>query len=103
MVGGDENSAKDVGRFIAAVDELRSVYKCASLTVHHTGKDGEDERGSSALRGAADAMLAPKPDGAGVKLACVKQKDAAPFDPWRLHLEVVQDSCVLRCGTPEGV
>jgi hypothetical protein len=99
MVGGDENAAKDVGRFIAAVDELRNSCGAASLTVHHTGKDGDDERGSSALRGAADAMLALKPDGAGAKLECVKQKDAAPFQPWRLHLETVLESCVFRCGT----
>jgi hypothetical protein len=99
MVGGDENSAKDVGRFIDAVDELRTAHGAATLVVHHTGKDGEDERGSSALRGAADAMLALKSDGASARLECIKQKDAAPFDPWRLHLENVLESCVLRCGS----
>lgn len=99
MVGGDENAAKDVGRFIAAVDKLRTTYGATALVVHHTGKDGEDERGSSALRGAADAMLALKPDGAGARLECVKQKDAAPFDPWQLHLETTLESCVFRCGT----
>lgn len=65
MVGGDENSAKDVGRFIAGVEQLSTTYETNSLVVHHTGKDGEGERGSSALRGAADAMLALKPDGPG--------------------------------------
>jgi hypothetical protein len=103
MVGGDENAAKDVGRYIAAVDELRHEYDDgASLTVHHTGKDGDDERGSSALRGASDAVLALKPDGAGVKLECIKQKDAAPFEPWRLHLAETLESCVLRSGTSPG-
>jgi hypothetical protein len=103
MVGGDENAAKDVGRYIAAVDQLRHEYDDgASLTVHHTGKDGEDERGSSALRGASDAVVALKPDGAGLKLECVKQKDAAPFEPWRLHLSETLESCVLRCGTSPG-
>jgi DNA-binding MarR family transcriptional regulator len=99
MVGGDENAAKDVGRFIAAVDELRIISGAAALIVHHTGKDGEDERGSSALRGAADAMLALRDDGADARLTCVKQKDAAAFDPWRLHLETVLELCVLRSGT----
>jgi hypothetical protein len=102
MVGGDENSAKDVGRYIDSVDQLRHEYDGASLTVHHTGKDGDDERGSSALRGASDTMLALKPAGAGVKLECVKQKDAAPFEPWRLHLEPALESCVFRCGTSPG-
>lgn len=99
MVGGDENSAKDVGRFIAATDELGAICNAARLIVHHTGKDGEDERGSSALRGAADAMLALKPDGASARLECAKAKDSAPFDPWNLHLETVLESCVFRCGT----
>lgn len=103
MVGGDENTAKDVGLYIAAVDELRATYNASALTVHHTGRDGEDERGSSALRGAADAMLALRADGAGLKLQCVKEKDAEAFEPWRLHLENVAESCVLRCGTPVGL
>lgn len=55
-VGLDENSAKDVGQFIAATDRLRSALDCAVLVVHHTGKSG-DMRGSSALYGAADAVI----------------------------------------------
>jgi RecA-family ATPase len=54
MTGGDENAAKDVGQFIAAVDGLREAD--AALVVHHSGKDGVGERGSSALRAAADLM-----------------------------------------------
>lgn len=54
MIGGDENAARDVGMFIADVDELCKASGAARLIVHHTGKNGVDERGSSALRGAAD-------------------------------------------------
>ncbi|HTX32255.1 MAG TPA: AAA family ATPase [Solirubrobacteraceae bacterium] len=99
MVGGDENSARDMGRFIAAADAMRQGSGAAVLVVHHTGKDGEDERGSSTLRAAADTMLALKPDGANVRLTCTKQKDAAQFEDWRLHLHPVAHSCVLRSGT----
>jgi len=102
MVGGDENAARDVGMFIAAVDTLGADSGAARLVVHHTGKNGEDERGSSALRGAADMMHALKPDGAALRLECVKAKDSDPYDPWRLHLSQVAESCVLRCGTPVG-
>jgi AAA domain len=102
MVGGDENSARDVGQFIAAVDRLRLTFDSAALVVHHTGKDGADERGSSALRGAADMMHALKPAGANARLECVKAKDAAPYDPWRLHLQPTAESCVLRLGTNDG-
>jgi len=103
MIGGDENAARDVGLFIAAADTLCKRSGAARLIVHHTGKNGEDERGSSALRGAADLMAALKPDGAGVRLECVKAKDSEPFEPWRLHLAPVADSCVLRLGSNEVV
>lgn len=102
MVGGDENAARDVGMFIAAADALCKGSGAARLIVHHTGKNGDDERGSSALRGAADLMASLKPDGAGLRLECVKAKDSEPFDPWNLHLDPVAESCVLRLGSREG-
>ena len=102
MIGGDENAARDVGMFIAAADELCKGSSAARLIVHHTGKNGEDERGSSALRGAADLMAALKPDGAGVRLECVKAKDFQEFDPWNLHLDPTGDSCQIRLGSRQG-
>ncbi len=77
-------------------------YKAASLIVHHTGKSGEDERGSSALRGAADTMVALKPGGAGMRFTCEKQKDAAEFKPWDLHLVESGASCAIEVGTDRG-
>ena len=56
-VGMDENSARDMGQFVAAVDRLRLALQCSVLVVHHTGKSG-DMRGSTALYGAADSVLA---------------------------------------------
>lgn len=102
MVGGDENTARDVGLFVDALDQLRSEFGCTVLAVHHTGKDGDEERGSSALRGAADTMIKLAAEGAGLRLSCDKQKDAEPFDAWNLHLAQVAESCVLRPGTPTG-
>ena len=102
MIGGDENAARDVGMFIAAADELCKASGAARLIVHHTGKNGEDERGSSALRGAADLMAALKPDDAGIRLECVKAKDSEDFEPWNLHLESVLNSCQLRLGSSQA-
>jgi hypothetical protein len=56
---GDESSARDAGRFVTAVDALMAKIRgagqpCCVLLVHHSRKDGEIYRGSSALRGAAD-------------------------------------------------
>lgn len=101
MVGGDENSARDMGLFIQNVDNVCKRYSAAAMVIHHTGKSGELERGSSALRGAADTMVSLKPDGAGLRLSCEKQKDAAEFEPWFLHLAEVDDSVSLRLGSDD--
>lgn len=95
MVGGDENAARDVGLFIAAVDGLRRAD--AAHVVHHAGKDGKDERGSSALRGAADLMVKTQRDGNSPRLtlACEKAKDFEPWENLTLQREVVGSSCVL--------
>lgn len=55
-VGVDENSAREMGQFISACDALRGSLDCGLIVVHHTGKSG-DIRGSTALYGAADAVL----------------------------------------------
>jgi hypothetical protein len=102
MVGGDENAARDVGMAIDAADRIAAPYAAARLFVHHTGKNGEDERGSSSLRGAVDIMHSLKPDGASLRLRCEKVKDAAEYQPWNLHLDPTAESCVLRCGTNPG-
>lgn len=55
-VGIEENSAKEVGVFVEACDQMRRDLNCGVLVVHHTGKDGK-LRGSSALYAACDAVL----------------------------------------------
>src|SRR5206468_9674742 len=106
LVGGDENSAKDVGLAIAALDRVRRVIGCTVLVVHHTGKNVGIERGSSALRAAADTMLAVAKDGDAITLRCEKQKNAAPFEDISLRLVPVdlgdsESSCILELGEPK--
>jgi KaiC/GvpD/RAD55 family RecA-like ATPase len=95
MAGGDENSAQDVGTVIAAADRIRRETNAAVLFVHHTGKDGLSERGSSALRGAADCMFALKNEEYALTLTCEKQKDAVAVEPRPLRLVAVEPSCVI--------
>jgi bifunctional DNA primase/polymerase-like protein/AAA domain-containing protein len=62
---GEENSARDMGRLVASLDRLIQEYRVAVELVHHTGKPqagdprqgGHRLRGSSALFGAADAVV----------------------------------------------
>lgn len=102
--GADENSARDMGLAVQGADRLRAAAGSTVLLVHHTGKDGMDARGSSALRGAADTMVKVENDDGRVKVTCEKEKDAKPFQPLRLRLEEVKvkdgTSCVLRELTP---
>jgi hypothetical protein len=96
LVGGDENSAKDVGLANSAVDRIRRATGGAVLLVHHTRKNDNTERGSGSLRGAADAMIAVGKKGDVVTLSCDKMKDGTQFDDIRLRLVELEDSCILR-------
>ena len=78
MVGGDENSARDVGLFIAALDG-QSVG--TRLVVHHAGKGG-DERGSSALRGAADVIARVEREGLSPRVDVVCDKPPKDGVSW---------------------
>jgi hypothetical protein len=61
-VGVDENSATEVGRAIARLDQVRKITNAGAVVVHHTGKgDQRSGRGSSALQGALDSELLVAP------------------------------------------
>lgn len=97
--GADENSAKDMGRYIASMKLLRNVTGAAVVVVHHSGKDlGKGMRGSSALLGAMDTTVEVEraSDGRSIKVAVKKQKDAEREPPMRFNMEKVGDSLVLR-------
>jgi hypothetical protein len=86
MVGADENSAKEMGQAIDGMDRVRQETGATVLVVHHTRKMGGIERGSSALRGAADVMIecSHAKTGGIVRLECDKMKDAEQFEPINL-------------------
>lgn len=95
MVGGDESSAKDMGLVVHATELIRTAVGATVLLVHHPGHDSSRERGSSALRGAADTMMALKEGRATIDLVCEKQKDSAPFEPVHLEFVAQGDSLVM--------
>ena len=82
MIGAEENSAKDMGLFLDGVEQITREWGAHVLLVHHTGKNGETERGTSALRGFVQTMLKLVGEDGLATLSCDKQKDgAAPFEP----------------------
>jgi len=96
MVGGDENSAKDVGIVVQHADAIRRFCGCTVLVVHHNKKDADVERGSTALRGACDAMLMLRDDEDSRTLICEKQKDGDNFAPITLEFVPHAGSLVVR-------
>ena len=102
FVGGDENSARDMGNFIAGVDQLRRDMDAAVVVIHHTGKNPlHGARGSSALMGAADTMIeCSGQQERYFKLQCEKQKDSEPFPDVSVALKPIdlgndRTSCVI--------
>lgn len=94
--GAEENSATDMGQIIAHADAIRTYWGDDGpnvMLLHHTGKSGEQERGSTALRGAADTMLRmwrPSEGSDTAKVSCSKQKDFKPFKTQNVRLMDVQ-------------
>ena len=84
FLGGDENSAKDMGLFIAGADAIRAATGATVLVIHHPGLKKDHERGSTALRGAADTVMAIEPHPATSARWLKGEKpprDGEPFAP----------------------
>jgi len=79
--GSDENSAKDMGAFINAVDQIRDRFECVVLIVHHAGvADDKRARGSTSLKAAMDAELCITKRGTIRTMEMTKLKDL-PDEP----------------------
>jgi len=98
----DENSTRDMNKFIGLLDELRRIWSCAILLVHHSGKDAaRGARGSTALRGAVDVEYALGSTDGVMTLSCTKSKDSAIPDAILMELrEVTLENVVKPCGSP---
>jgi hypothetical protein len=99
FVGGDENSARDAGLFVAGLDRIRTATGAMVLVVHHNNKGGAG-RGSSAFPGAMDTIIEAKKQTTTITLKCLKQKDADEFEPFTLVRRVVELDEVDDMGRP---
>jgi hypothetical protein len=94
-VGADENGAKDMGIVLACVQKAIKELGCAVIVVHHTGKNGENERGSSTLRGAMDTMIhiaKLSDNGTKAVMRCAKSKDSEAWKEQTFDLTAHLDS-----------
>lgn len=93
-VGADENHATDVGKEIYMARLIQAALGCAIIVIHHSNKGGEEERGSSAWRGAVDMLLLVKKPVDNLltyTLGCEKMGDAPDQFTINFLLEPVDD------------
>ena len=104
MVGGDDNSAQDIGMVIDRGDRVKRETGASVLFNHHATKEGNVERGSGALRAGVDTLCSVREDEDGTArvISCEKQKDADNFPDITFYLHTVGDSCVVRSEPPRG-
>jgi hypothetical protein len=79
LAGGQENDGKDMGEIFEAMKLMRQQFRCAVLTIHHTGHDGDRARGHSSMPAGVDVQFYLKARASGgatqLELANPKQKD----------------------------
>lgn len=86
-VGKDENNVRDMGLFVAGCDRIKEMTGGAVMVVHHTGKSGEVERGSTSLMAAADTKLICTMDESKIiTVKGKKQKDGPDTKPGKFRL-----------------
>lgn len=105
-VGINENDNGEMGILIEAVRLLREKTGACVLVVHHTGRNGQDARGASALDGAQDTEIkVERPTGRHERAALTalvkieKQKDGDESMEWPVQLRIV-DLGVAPDGRP---
>ena len=98
LLGGDENSQKDAGVAIEACERVRRITGASILVVHHSGVEGTRERGSTALRGAADTSIQAQRDEVSkvVTVTLRKMKDGESGTQSMFSLQQFAHSVVLK-------
>lgn len=97
IAGADENSAEEISGIIQTLNELQRRAGCTIVPIHHTSKESNFARGSSAFNAALDTEILVKavdgdPEDLGRRMISVevtKQKNTAAWsDPRCCQLKV---------------
>lgn len=100
---GNENDAGDMGSYVANLSTLSRRFGGTAIDlVHHTGWDEKHERGSNALRGAADCVRLVSKKGSTVTVRNAKQKDAPEAEALTLEAVEIGRSLVLELSSNPG-
>jgi hypothetical protein len=103
MGEGDENSARDMGRFINRCGLIEQRYECLVIVVHHMGKNtNAGGRGSNAQNGAADATLTVEKQDTFSTVTITEMKDGPEGQQWTFRLlpvDVAEGGCATSSAT----
>jgi hypothetical protein len=109
MGEADENSARDMGRFVNRCAAIERHLECIVVVVHHVGKDpNRGGRGSNSLNGAADVTLIIEKNGTVSKVRVDEMKDGREGQEWTFRLvpydlsATFQGSCAPPSATSEN-
>jgi AAA domain len=87
MGEADENSARDMGRFVNRCSAIERHFECLVVVVHHVGKDPtRGGRGSNSLNGAADVTMIVEKTDAFSTVRVDEMKDGPEGQEWRFRL-----------------
>jgi hypothetical protein len=90
MGEGDENTARDMGRFVTRCSIIERHFGCLVVAVHHMGKNpAAGGRGSNALNGATDVTLTVEKGDAYSTVCIDEMKDGPEGQQWRFRLASV--------------
>ncbi len=94
---GDENSAKDIAKFLQNIDLYLRSIGVAVIPVHHSGNESNGRsRGSSSIRAAMDVEYeVTKSDDGIVTVRNTKMKNFEQPAPFSFKFKPVDDSVVL--------
>jgi AAA domain len=113
LAGGDENSAKDMGKLHLGADEIKRLTGSHVTIVHHSGKDtSKGARGSSLLLGNIETEISITRHGDSRTMELTKQKEGEDGLQWKFKLLTVElgqksrrgkliKSCVAEYGGAE--
>ncbi len=95
---GDENSAKDIAKFLQNIDLYLRSIGVAVIPVHHSGNDSNGRsRGSSSIRAAMDVEYEVKKDADNeiITVTNTKMKNFEQPKPFSFKFKPVAESVVL--------
>lgn len=81
MPGKDENAVKDVQPIFLALRQIAEILQVAIIIIHHANKNGKQERGSTAIKGAIDLLMQVESESGKdlINFEVIKARDTEPI------------------------